>query len=113
MFEIRCIVSDKALHHALRALDPFALEPPVAKPVAETMALPNGKVIPQKERTSEEVVLDFLTQNKLKTVTAKQMRFACLEAGLSKNGYSYAKSALLKKGVLKKAKQKFTYEVRA
>jgi hypothetical protein len=103
MFEIRCIVADKNVPVAIRLLDGFALEPPVAIPVREDSSpTPAGG-------GSVDLMRQFVKHHK--KVTAKQLREHCESQGYSKNGYSYALQRLLKEGRLKRAKEPHTYEV--
>jgi len=121
MFEVRCIVADKNVAAVIRLLDGYALEPPVAMPVPDTVAAKaNGHA---KEPTpvakswttvpggSIPLLRAFVRGRK--TVPVKAMREHLEDKGYSSNGYSYAVQTLVKEGVLKKTKTFGLYEVHA
>lgn len=92
MFELRCIVPDKKLGEALRALEPYALEPPVVKPGSEPTKNGNGHV--PKYGTGGKIVEHFIAQGK--PFTAKELRETCKASGLSGYAYSYKLNAAVK-----------------
>jgi len=109
MFEIRCIVGDKKLAEALRALNGLTLEPPVTLAVGGTELLPANKM--NGGKGAIQIATELIKHDKLKQVTASQLRQCLVTNGYSKNGYSYALKMLLEKKVLRKTTKPSTYEV--
>lgn len=122
MFEIRCIVGDKKLSDALRALKGHTIEHPVVLPVdAETapVAAPtNGSdPVPKKKykrrkplvqggkhRTGQgtiQIARDLLAKSGVDKISAREIKQAVMAVGYSHGAYSHAIKILLKEKVLK------------
>ncbi len=126
MFELRCVVKDKSLGDALRALKPIALEPPVVIPVDDDKPDPvanvghsNGhrsavkakrpkrgpykaKVTrPPNQKPSQMLILDFIKARSHTDQITRQEMVAELEAhGLVAGSQTYAYNWLRDKGVI-------------
>ena len=113
MFEIRCIVGDKKLAEALRALGGLTLEPPVTLAVGEIQPLAEKKlkIRPVPGKTAFQIVTELIKKDRLKKITATQLRQYLVKHGYSSNGYSYALKLLLDKKVVRKTSEPSTYEV--
>lgn len=108
MFEIRCIVDDKKLPALLRVLENFVAEPPIVRPALTDML--NGDLEKHLKKTGAkeggvkalDIITQYVVENKLKTVTASEMRKRLVERGYSVSGYSYVLQLMLKSGLLEK-----------
>lgn len=96
MFEIRCIVADKRLSEALRALKGLTLEPPVTLPVDEET---QEEAAPQPKKTGQRAsdgdafphMKAFLEKIPVGTIVmAREMRDHFVALGYPPGGYSYA-----------------------
>lgn len=112
MFEVKFVVRDKGLPAALRAVESYALEPPAVTPLGATTEEEPARR--DNTKPSTELLLDFIKQNNLKNVTARQMKEHLISCGLTGSAYSFALTKLLQLGALKKNKSSaipHSYEV--
>jgi hypothetical protein len=114
MFEIRCIVHDKKLVEVIDALDGITLEPPVIKRVADAVNPVQSKHAPKirmENGGSVKALSEWLSETKPKWLRAREIKETLVAKGFSPKSYSHALTVLRKQGVLKKGKEKYTYEV--
>lgn len=111
MFEVKCIVGDKKLSEVMRALGGLTLEPPVVIAVDGAEILQTKKPRPNGDMTSFGLVTDLIKRDKLKKITAAQLKQYLVTNGYSSNGYSYALKLLLERKIVKKTKEPSVYEV--
>lgn len=111
MFEIRCIVGDKKLSDALKALGGLTLEPPVVVAVMSNGSGHRTDLQKIPGESSATILLKHIADKKLKTITVQQMRSHLESLGYTKNGYSYAMQRLVAEGKLKKTKTYSLYAV--
>lgn len=109
---IKCIVQDKRVIDVLRALKPYAIDPPVVDPIDDHV---NGlaKKISASGSVSK-IVFDFVDKAAKagqKTITSRELKAACVAAGCKDNSYSYGLKLLINRKKLKKTKHPSTYEV--
>jgi hypothetical protein len=115
MFEIRCIVSDKKLADVLKAVNGLTLEPPAVFPgeVANGHSPPlNDRATKYAQGGATGMLQAFIKKTKPKQLSSSQLKKFLMDHGYSDNGYSYALKRFLERGVLKKTKTPYLYEVR-
>lgn len=109
---IKCIVNDKRLIEALKALKPYALDPPVVDPIDDGPLGLAKKISPPGAVSN--FVIEFVDKSAKagkKTITSRELKQACVAHGLKNNSYSYGLKLLLEKKKLKRTKHPSTYEV--
>lgn len=132
MFEIRCIVGDKKLSDALRALKGHTIEHPVVLPVdslSPAAAGANGNTEPAPKKKYKrrkpliaggshragqgtiQIARDLLTKSGVDKISAREIKQAVMAAGYSHGAYSHAIKILLKEKVLKPTDQLGEYIV--
>ena len=109
---IKCIVSDKKVVEVLRALKPYALDPPVADPIDDGPLNSAQKVKVQGDFTAAVVnYVNAAAKAGKKTVLSTDLKKACMDHGGQHNSYSYALKLLLKRKKLKRTNIPKTYEI--
>lgn len=109
---IKCIVHDKRVVEVLRALKPYTIDPPVVEPMDDGQPGLATKIAPPGAVT--KIIFDFVEKAAKagkKTITSRELKEACLAAGLKNNSYSYGLKLLLENKKLKRTKLPSTYEV--
>lgn len=109
---IKCIVPDKKALDVVRLLKSIALEPPVIDPLDD---IPTAHDSAVKSRTpgfsARKCVEDYVASAQGK-VSATDLRLHVIKNGFRDRSYSYPLKMLIDKGVLKKTKEPFVYEVK-
>lgn len=109
---IKCIVPDKKVVEVLRALKPYALDPPVADPIDDGPLNSAKKVKVQGDFTAAVVnYVNAAAKAGKKTVTSTELKEACMANGGQHNSYSYALKLLLDRKRLKRTGTPKTYEI--
>jgi hypothetical protein len=109
---IKCIVHDKRVIDVLRALKPYALDPPVVDPIDDQ---PNGiaKKIASSgslTRMVSDIVAKAAKAGK-KTISSREIKQALVALGGNPGSYSYGLKVLLETKKIKRTKTTSVYEV--
>lgn len=130
MFELRCVVKDKSLGDALRALKPIALEPPVVIPVDNDQPDPvanvghcyghrsavKAKKGPKFKRTknskpTDQIVAEYIMGNSNPTITRQEMVHEIVKYGYVPGSQSYAFNRLRESGLITETSVQGVYDI--
>ena len=111
MFQIKCLVDDKKLAMALKALDGLVFHPEVI-PVRNA-AVEDGEVVSTRPEGSASDLLQIYLNERpaMKQVRACDLSGHLVQNGFAKGGYSYATKKLVEAGTLKKSKVAGVYDI--
>ena len=110
---IKCIVPDKKVVEVLRALKPYALDPPVADPIDEGPINSAIKVVGAHNgfKALIDNYIEKSAKSGKKTITTAELKNLCTDNGGQWNSYSYGLKLALNNKKLRKTKDPKTYEV--
>lgn len=102
MFRVECIVDDRYLAKVLYALTGLVSGSPNVQPMVNAQ-VKNGKVTAVSSGNSLDMFAGYLKQQKLATITPKELKAVMPHLGLSEKSYSNVLNKAIKAGVLKRA----------
>lgn len=135
MFEVRCIVGDKKLADALRALKGHTIEPPVAIAISEDkdpevarpavaaqvkpQLTPTARVERRKAKRKRNlrsggaigIARSIISVPGKTRVSAKELKQATMAAGYSHNSYSHAIKLMIEDGIVESTDEKGVYKI--